>query len=507
MDGFRVLINCICMCVFAAGPMRLGDFALLGNQNMGGGVPVATLVHGDPAPAAIASAYRPTLDILPLEIEHSNARHTNNMHVEIPISNTATLIKPASSLSSSWHWQTTIAPDANHDDWKFGAAVSIYDRVIAIGPARDWDIGVDQGGVQLYKRIGLNWLQSTAFSHPFGDTHSQFGACICLQKNMLLVGAPRDSQVACESGAAFVYEHVDDQWQLGATLLRSPAYDSDQFGAAVACDEHTLVIGAPKADQGAQDSGAVEVFERDAQGWRNVATLVSNPPKAGALFGLSVAIDAGKIIVGAPGDRTDGNFSGRAFIFSRNASGWTLDTTLSCPVGGRGWFGNAVAVNQGRVLVGAPRLTRPQQTDFDARGAVFEFEHADNGWRCVSTIMPANTLQGDSFGCSLALHQQRAVFGASSDSLAGRLAGAAFVGTPFTNGTWNVERLAAPDCAEQQLAGHAVAIFGSSIVVGRLGNPEEDPAPGAVSIFALMPMQIAQQEVLTTSPIGEAAAP
>ena len=66
---------------------------------------------------------------------------------------------------------------------------------------------------------------------------------------------------------------------------------------------------------------------------------------------------------------------------------------------------------------------------------------------------------------------------------------------------------AAPDCAEQQLAGHMVAIFGSRIVVGRLGNPEEDPAPGAVSIFALMPMQIAQQEVLTTSPIGEAAAP
>ena len=121
--------------------------------------------------------------------------------------------------------------------------------------------------------------------------------------------------------------------------------------------------------------------------------------------------------------------------------------------------------------------------------------------------MPANTLQGDSFGCSLALQKQRAVFGASSDSLAGRLAGAAFAGTRLTSGAWNVERLAAPDCAEQQLAGHAVAIFGSSIVVGRLGNPEEDPAPGAVSIFALMPMQIAQQEVLTTSPIGEAAAP
>ena len=501
MDGFRVFMNCICMCIFAAGPMRLGDFALLGNNsgihnsinnNLGGGVPVETLVHGDPAPAAIASA---------------PDTPTASEHVQPARDNAIACAATNAVGSSLWRWQSTIAPNANNDNWKFGAAVSIHDRVIAIGPARDWDIGVDQGGVQLYVRAGPLWLQSAALSHPRGNIHAQFGAAVCLQHRMLLVGAPRDNEDESERGAAFLYEQVDDQWQLNATLSRVSNNDADQFGAALACDENTLVIGAPKADQGAQDSGAVEVYERDAHGWRNVATLVSNPPKAGALFGLSVAIDAGKIIVGAPGDRTDGNFSGRAFIFSRNASGWTLDTTLSCPVGGRGWFGNAVAVNQGRVLVGAPRLTRPQQTDFDARGAAFEFEHADNGWRCVSTIMPANTLQGDSFGCSLALQKQRAVFGASSDSLAGRLAGAAFAGTRLTSGAWNVERLAAPDCAEQQLAGHAVAIFGSSIVVGRLGNPEEDPAPGAVSIFALMPMQIAQQEVLTTSPIGEAAAP
>ncbi|MEI6273620.1 MAG: hypothetical protein WCQ03_09130 [Phycisphaerae bacterium] len=164
-------------------------------------------------------------------------------------------------------------------------------------------------------------------------------------------------------------------------------------------------------------------------------------------------------------------------------------------------------MNQGRVLIGAPRLTRPQQTDFDARGAAFEFELADNGWRCVSTIMPANTLQGDSFGCSLALQKQRAVFGASSDSLAGRLAGAAFAGTRLTSGAWNVERLRAPDNGEQQLAGHVVAIFESSIVVGRLGNPEEDPAPGAFCIYTCTPMRVAQQEVRTTSLIGDEAAP
>ena len=501
MDGFRVFMNCVCMCIFAAGPMRLSDFAMLGN-NMGGGISVVPLVHGDPVPAVIASAPLPHSDI-----PNSRESCLEILNCEIADSHSCAVAPSAAHALPLWSWQATLAPEANHDDWKLGAAVSIYERTIAVGPARDWDIGVDQGGVQLYTCIGEKWLQSSGIFHPNGDMHAQFGACVALRNHMLLVGAPRDSAMAFQSGAAFLYEQVDDEWQLNATLVRSTANDADQFGASVALDENTLVIGAPKADQGAMDSGAVEVFERDAHGWHNVSTLVSNPPIAGALFGLSVAIDAGHILIGAPGDRTDGAMSGRVFLFTRGANGWTLDTTLSCPFGIRGWFGTSVALNQDCVLVGAPRLTRPHLTDFDARGAAFEFQHTSDGWRHVSTIMPANSLQGDSFGCSLALHKQHAVFGASTDSLAGRLAGTAFAGTRLKNGGWNVERLRAPDSAEQQLAGHTVGIWNSRIVVGRLGNPEEEPPPGAVSVFTILPLQRDQKEAPTTSPMGAEAAP
>jgi hypothetical protein len=184
-----------------------------------------------------------------------------------------------------------------------------------------------------------------------------------------------------------------------------------------------------------------------------------------------------------------------------------LDTSLSYPIGIRGWFGTSVAIHQDCVLVGAPRLTRSHQTDFDARGAAFEFKKTSDGWRHVSTIMPANSLEGDSFGCSLALHKQHAVFGASTDSLAGWLAGAAFAGKRLPTGQWNVERLRAPDCAEQQLAGHVVGIYNSRIVVGRMGNPEEEPPPGALSVFTVLPLQSDQKEAPTTSPMGAEAAP
>ena len=83
MDGFRVFMNCVCMCIFAAGPMRISDFALLGNQNMGGGVPVATLVHGDPAPLSLPPPIGSTVDFLPLEIVHAGATGQNNLDDEI----------------------------------------------------------------------------------------------------------------------------------------------------------------------------------------------------------------------------------------------------------------------------------------------------------------------------------------------------------------------------------------------------------------------------------------
>ena len=60
-------------------------------------------------------------------------------------------------------------------------------------------------------------------------------------------------------------------------------------------------------------------------------------------------------------------------------------------------------------------------------------------------------------------------------------------------------RLVAPDAAPGQLAGQMVGIFGPRIVVGRMGNPEEDPAPGAVSIFVIAPPRIAQEDGSDTS--------
>ncbi len=436
------MVHVLVVAAAAALPLRVADFAGTDNGFAGGGWTLAPHAHGGASRAGESSAAGP----------------------------------------SPWRWQATLDPTGAPPGWKLGAAVAVHGGVIAVGPSRDWDLGVDQGGVQVFSQRGRRWTRTATIAHPAGDVHARFGGSVALAGDLLLVGAPRDGAVSFEGGAAFVYRRERDRWMPVAALRRAST-GADQFGSAVACDDDTLVIGAPRANEGEVDSGAVEVHERGDSGWRLAATLVSVPPRAGALFGASVALDGDRIVVGAPGDRSDGPLAGRAFIFARGAAGWTLERELSCPAGARGWFGHAVAAGAGRVLVGAPRLARRPGGDFDPRGAVFEFVVDDAGWQSGAVLTPTQPQEGDSFGCALAVDGERAVIGASADGRTGRLAGAAFVATRGA-GAWTVRRLDAPDAAERQWAGHAVAMHGPRIVVGRLGDQESDPGPGAATVFA-----------------------
>ena len=85
---------------------------------------------------------------------------------------------------------------------------------------------------------------------------------------------------------------------------------NDEFGASVAIDGDTAVVGAPRGDTKdadgnviTADAGVVYVFVRDGQGvWRRAGTLTASDGATDDEFGISVAVDGDTIVVGAPGD-------------------------------------------------------------------------------------------------------------------------------------------------------------------------------------------------------------
>jgi hypothetical protein len=88
---------------------------------------------------------------------------------------------------------------------------------------------------------------------------------------------------------------------------------SQFFGASVAVDGSTIVVGAPFDNDAGSRAGAV--FIRTNSG--TTFNKVPNPdPGAGAdqYFGESVAVDGSTIVVGAPLDNDAGTDAGAVFI-------------------------------------------------------------------------------------------------------------------------------------------------------------------------------------------------
>lgn len=107
-----------------------------------------------------------------------------------------------------------------------------------------------------------------------------------------------------------------------AAYVKASNTDANDVFYEVAIDGKTLVVGAP--DEGsaargvngddtnndAEESGAAYIFERDADGWTQTAYLKSSNAFSGDHFGESVAVSDDVVVIGARWESTNGPVGG-----------------------------------------------------------------------------------------------------------------------------------------------------------------------------------------------------
>lgn len=262
-----------------------------------------------------------------------------------------------------------------------------------------------------------------------GQANERFGAAVAVDGETVVVGAPGNAMLGPDAGRVYVYRFDAGQgWTKEIELVGDDTKGGDAFGTAVAVDGSRVLVGAPGADPTQSGAGAAYVFARDLQGrWAQTAVLVANDAALNDRLGEAVALDGVFAVAGAPGEDTGGSGAGAAYVFANTtAQGWRQQGRLKADViQADAAFGAALAVRGDALVVGAPLADEPRGAN---AGLAYFFQRSGLQWIQVALFTAGDAAFEDRFGTSVALRPDFVLVGAPGDDERGGMnAGAAYI--------------------------------------------------------------------------------
>jgi hypothetical protein len=308
--------------------------------------------------------------------------------------------------AKGWQQQAQLEnPDTMEPDW-FGYSVAVSGSTVVVGAPAISVLSSGLGRAYVFTKTVTGWRQSVQLEGPDTAVGDWFGDSVAISGGTIVVGAPSH---ASKAGAAYVFTDSGKSWQ--ATELKgSDTAAKDDFGASVAVSGNTIVVGAFGH---AAEAGRAYVFTKRLNGWHQAAELSGSSTVAGDGFGVSVAVAGRTIAVGAGLAASD---SGRAYVFTKTATGWHQSAQLagSGPVD-KDDFGDAVAVSGDTVVVGT-------FAQAPAAGRAYVFKRTAIGWHQAAALASgSSSADGSEFGLSVAISGDTIAVGAQGEeSGAGR---------------------------------------------------------------------------------------
>jgi hypothetical protein len=364
---------------------------------------------------------------------------------------------------------------------RFGTSVAVNGSTAAIGSPLSSRFFPFDGSVYVYTGSGPTWTEQARLS-PSDPSNSTFtGYSVDVDVDTVIAGSDGSNAPLVDSGAAYVFFRTGTAWAQQAKLVASDAAANDRLGYAVAVDGDTAVATAIGDDDVGADSGSAYVFTRTGTTWTQQAKLVASDAATADTFGASVAIDGDTIVVGAPGDNLDPlSNAGSAYVFTRTGTTWTEQAKLTAPTPvAEDQVGFSVSIDGDVVAVGAP-FADPVGS---SSGAVHVFRRTGTTWAHESQVIGLDTDAGDRFGTSVATNGTSIVVGAPRDGAAGSQRGSAYVFNRV-GASWNeVTKLVPADNATGDQFGISVAISGS-VLVGAHNDDDAGNNSGSAYVFA-----------------------
>jgi len=357
-----------------------------------------------------------------------------------------------------------VASDGVAED-VFGWSVAVGSGRIVVGAYGDDDAGSSSGSAYIFDLDGNQLTKITASDGAAGDN---FGYSVAVGSGRIVVGAPGNDDAGSSSGSAYIFDLDGNQL---AKIVASDAADADQFGYSVAVGSGRIVVGAYLNDANGINSGSAYIFDLDGN---QLAKIVASDAAAYDQFGYSVAVGSGRIVVGAPSDDDAGSLSGSAYIF--DLDGNQLAKIVASDAAADDVFGWSVAVGSGRIVVGAYR----NDDNGSNSGSAYIFDLDGNQ---LTKIVASDGANDDFFGWSVAVGSGRIVVGAyQAEDGAEDARGSAYI---FDLDGNQLSKITASDGADFDTFGYSVASGSGKIVVGARYDDSPEPNSGSAYIYSL----------------------
>ncbi|EJK68722.1 hypothetical protein THAOC_10077 [Thalassiosira oceanica] len=340
---------------------------------------------------------------------------------------------------------------------KFGGSIAIQGSVMVVGAYE-----IDGGSVYVYEKATEDWpeTQQLTADDAVSSRHFGFDVDMSTSGNLIIVGARYDIEGAARSGAAYIFEKTSNTWTQVAKLkaVGSPV-EGSHAGSSVAIDGDIALVGAPRANT---EQGLVYIFEREGGTWVEKETLHADEPGDHDRFGISVALSNQVAIIGSFREDDGGlSNSGAAYIYERQTDGqWVKVTKLhaSDSVAGLN-FGISVAIQGDRAVVGAY---------MGGTGAAYVFENQSlAGWTQAAKLTASDGAAGDRFGQSVALDGDAIAVSAPWHGIGGSAkVGATYIFKKQSSSWMEVYKFSDSTAAAESQIGFGLAISGDTLAVG-----------------------------------------
>ncbi len=205
------------------------------------------------------------------------------------------------------HLMTIEHPEpANEDLFGYALAGDGY-KIIVGAPGRDHDavepVLINAGAAYVFECHGGTWLASLASPNPTAadSAAGNFGISVAQVAGNPLIGAPLDAVTSnTTNGAAYLFSGAGFHLEV---TFNNPSAEAFYFGLTVASAGEDALVGAPWESALALDAGAAYRFDTGA----NLLQIYQKPNvEESDMFGSALASANGNVVIGVPGDNNGG---------------------------------------------------------------------------------------------------------------------------------------------------------------------------------------------------------